>query len=224
MSKTYAQLGQDTYVLNQIYNGKKDGFYVDVGAYDGKELSNTLLLQQNGWSGICIEPNPNAFKRLKNLRKRRVTNVKYAVYSKSGLAFEFSDANMLSGITHCLDKYKDLQGMSEAPKYKVKTKTLTDILNDNNAPTYIEYLSIDTEGSEMHVLQGIDFEKYTFGFINIEHNYVEPRRSEMRSFLKDHGYMYHRENNWDDDYIHKSLHKEITAKKSTETISPNAVL
>ena len=55
--------------------------------------------------------------------------------------------------------------------YKVKTKTLTDILKENNAPKFIEYLSIDVEGSEPNVLRGIDFSEYTFCYISIEFNH-----------------------------------------------------
>ena len=83
----------------------------------------------------------------------------------------------------------------------VRTKTLTTIMNENNAPTFIDYLSIDTEGSELKILEGIDFDKYTFGYINIEHNYVEPRRTQMRKKLLENGYKYLGENKFDDIYV-----------------------
>ena len=73
--------------------------------------------------------------------------------------------------------------------------------NENNAPKYIEYLSIDTEGSELKILQGIDFDKYRFGYINIEHNNVEPKRSQMKDLLIKNGYKYMGENKWDDIYV-----------------------
>ena len=65
-----------------------------------------------------------------------------------------------------------------------KTETLTNLLIKYNVPKYIDYISLDTEGSELEILKGIDFNTYKFGIMNIEHNYVEPRRSNIRKFLE----------------------------------------
>ena len=64
----------------------------------------------------------------------------------------------------------------------------------------IDYMSLDTEGSELKILQGIDFNKYKFKYINLEHNYVEPRRTQMRK-LENNGYTYKGSNKFDDDYV-----------------------
>jgi predicted transcriptional regulator len=66
-------------------------------------------------------------------------------------------------------------------------------------------MSLDTEGSEFEILKNFNFEKYTFGLIDVEHNYVEPRRSEIRNLLLSRGYIYVGENNWDDMYKHQSV-------------------
>ena len=67
----------------------------------------------------------------------------------------------------------------------------------------IYIISIDTEGSELKILQGIDFNKYKFGYINIEHNMIEPRRTQMKNILLKNGYKYVGPNNVDDIYILK---------------------
>ena len=66
-------------------------------------------------------------------------------------------------------------------------------------------MSIDTEGSELEIIKNFDFEKYTFGLIDIEHNYIEPRRTEIYNLLSSKGYVYEGENKWDDMYIHNSV-------------------
>ena len=66
-------------------------------------------------------------------------------------------------------------------------------------------MSLDTEGSELEILQNFDFEKYTFGLIDVEHNYVEPRRTKIMSLLLSKGYIYKGENEWDDMYKHNSV-------------------
>jgi hypothetical protein len=86
----------------------------------------------------------------------------------------------------------------------VKTKTLTDILKSNDSPNFIEYLSIDVEGAEVEVLKGIDFKKYKFGMIHIEHNW-QPYRSCIKEILEANGYIYVNQNNCDDIYICKEL-------------------
>ncbi len=70
---------------------------------------------------------------------------------------------------------------------------------------YIDYLSLDTEGSELEILKSVDLTKYTFGIIDVEHNYIEPRRTQIRELLESHGYEYIRANKFDDCYKHKSL-------------------
>jgi predicted transcriptional regulator len=66
-------------------------------------------------------------------------------------------------------------------------------------------MSLDTEGSELEILRNFDFEKYTFGLIDIEHNYIEPRRTEIKNLLLSKGYIYKGENQWDDMYKHSSV-------------------
>jgi len=59
---SYSQLGQDLEVL-KFYNNKENGFFIEIGASDGLNLSNTYLLEtQYKWKGICCEPIPNNFK------------------------------------------------------------------------------------------------------------------------------------------------------------------
>ena len=81
---------------------------------------------------------------------------------------------------------------------------MTDILDEANAPTFIEYLSVDVEGAEVEVLKGIDFQKYKFGMIHIEHNW-QKYRSQIREILERNGYLFIRENKCDDIYVLGSL-------------------
>jgi hypothetical protein len=83
--------------------------------------------------------------------------------------------------------------------------TINDVLDSNNMPFFINYMSLDTEGSEYEILKVLNFDKYIFGYINIEHNYVEPKRTDIKKLLLSHGYIYRGENKFDDDYIHKNL-------------------
>lgn len=195
---SYSQFGQDIHVLDYFSN-KTNGFFVDVGAYDGKEISNTYLLEQEfDWKGICVEPLPNEFEKCKNNRPYSIC-INNAVFSKPEKEVLFAVHSGLSGIKEYINKHKHILDTCEY--IKVKTITLTEILEKYNAPQNIEYITIDTEGSELEVLKGIDLNKYSFGVIHIEHNFEEPKRSDIRSFLESKGYHFDKQNEVDDYYI-----------------------
>ena len=202
---SYSQLNQDINVL-KFYNNKTDGYFVEIGASDGIKISNTYLLEKEyNWKGICIEPIQEEYEKLVNNRKCICENI--SVYSSSNLELEFAichENSLLSGLYSHIDHHKNTVDNNKKI-FNSKTKTLTDILDINKSPKFIEYLSIDTEGSELEILKGIDFNKYMFGIIDIEHNYIEPRRTEIKELLFNNNYDYLKENNWDDTYIHKSL-------------------
>lgn len=68
----YSQAGQDLWVLQTAGN---KGFFVDIGAHDGIESSNTYALEKHGWTGICVEPNPVSFAALRNNRSCDCHNI-----------------------------------------------------------------------------------------------------------------------------------------------------
>lgn len=205
----YSQINQDKDIID-FYKNKKNGYFVDLGAHDGTWFSNTKMLEESyNWKGICAEPNPNNYNKLIECRSAYCSSK--AVYSSSNQTLSFSicngDANydMLSGLT------KDLQGTykqiveNNSTLIEVETITLNDLLDEAKAPAFIEYLSLDTEGSEYEILKAFDFSKYIFGRIDVEHNNIEPIRSHIRTLLESNGYNYLKENQWDDCYVHSSI-------------------
>lgn len=204
----YSQLGQDLEVV-KFYNHMKDGYFIEIGALDGIEISNTYLLEKTyNWKGICVEPIPYRFEKLVSNRPNSIC-VNKAVYDKSNKNVVFDIANNgdgLSGISEVpnLDWHKNLVNANKT-QIMVETISLNDLLEQSNSPTFINYLSLDTEGSEYDILKTFNFSKYTIGLIDVEHNFTEPRRSNIRNLLLNNGYIYMRENYVDDCYIHSSL-------------------
>ena len=202
--KNYSQIKQDLKVLS-FYNNKENGYFVEIGANDGINLSNTYLLEKDfGWKGICVEALHDKFNEL--VKNRKSININKAVYYKTGEILQFSSNNLSSGITDTIDKHMDSKTKEQL---LVETITLNDILDQNNAPRFIDYISIDTEGSEFEIIKSVDLNKYKFGLIHIEHNYVEPRRTNMKTYLLENGYLYKGENQFDDEYIYNSLVENI---------------
>jgi FkbM family methyltransferase len=198
----YAQINQDINVL-KFYRYKKGGFFLDVGAYNGVDMSNTYLLEKSyNWKGICFEPLREAYENLREVRS--AVCIDKAVFHETGKKMRFSACNVLSGITDCIDKYP---WVKDSESYEVETIRLDDAILEHETivPYFIDYMSLDTEGTEFDILQSFDFNNYRVGYFTIEHNFVEPKRTNIRNFLLSKGYVYIGQNSVDDDYIHKSL-------------------
>jgi FkbM family methyltransferase len=158
-----------------------------------------------GWSGILAEPAKIWHDELRNNRKCNIESHCVWKDSKSTLTFnqvaraEFSTISSFSG----LDSHKGVR--KEGETYKVKTISLNDLLLKYQAPKKIDYLSIDTEGSEYEILSHFDFSQYTFEVITCEHNYT-PMRDQLYSLLTKQGYIriYEDLSLFDDWYVNES--------------------
>jgi FkbM family methyltransferase len=187
---TEAQNYQDVFALYET-KYKKGGYFVEFGATDGKTISNTYLLEkQYGWKGILAEPNPIWHD---DLIKNRVCHIsKKCVYSESGKEIEFVASNVpdISGIKEFASKDEHAENRNKGKTILVSTISLVDLLDQYNAPNEIDYLSIDTEGSEYHILKTF-FDapkKYDIQNITVEHNYFNEDRTKIYNLLVSNGY------------------------------------
>lgn len=197
---SFSQLGQDLEVVN-FFSKLKNLYFVDIGANDGITFSNTYLLEKEyNWSGICSEPLPAAYEKL--VKCRNVICDNNAVYSKSNETVEFSESDLYSGITTHIDKHVNFKNKNNV---MVNTITLQDLLKKYDAPKTVHYLSLDTEGTELEILKSVDFNEYKFLLIHLEHNFVQPRRDQMKELLLKNGYVFFSSKKWDDAYIHESV-------------------
>lgn len=182
-----AQLSQDLFVLHEL-DFKKDGFFVEFGATNGKDLSNTYLLEKKfNWKGILAEPAKNWHL---NLEKNRDCNIdKNCVWidSYTCLKFHESDTKELSTIQNFAENDIHHKKRSKGQTYDVQSISLLDLLDKYDAPRTIDYLSIDTEGSEYEILSNFDFTKYNFRIITCEHNYTT-NRDKIKVLLEKNGY------------------------------------
>ena len=204
-SLSRSQLGQDLWVLEQL-GWKQGGYFVEFGATDGVLLSNSWLLDKHfGWRGICAEPNPKLFERLRQNRSCSLSPA--CVYRSSGERLRFVLADAYGGLEHLGqdDQHVDKRNAYAAvgDLIEVTTTSLMDLLDHQGAPAVIDYLSIDTEGSELAILEGIDWSRYQFRCITVEHNFTEQRQG-IQQLLEAQGYQ-RREQQWDDWYWKSEL-------------------
>lgn len=141
----YSQAGQDKWVYETVGSS---GMFVDIGAYDGIQTSNTYLLERLGWKGICIEANPYAYQQLNTNRK--CICVPFAVTDYDGMCSFGTDR---------------IGGHTQVECYKLDT-----ILKGCISPTVIDYMSLDIEGHELTVLKAFDFDRWDVKLMTVEHN------------------------------------------------------
>ena len=176
------------YALTQLdkklekYLNFDNGYFIELGANDGITQSNTYFFERKKkWNGILIEPIPHKF--LDCIENRSKKN---KIYCNACVAFDYknkfveiiysnlmsSPINLRSDIQnpekHAYSGKKFLDSNDSIFKFAAIASTLNDIMIKSNSPNKIDFLSLDVEGAEIEVLNGIDFNNYTFKYILVE--------------------------------------------------------
>jgi len=193
-----SQLGQDLWVIDTL-NYKTNGFFIDIGALDGVTYSNTFLLENKyNWIGICVEANPFVLPMLSSNRNSMCVNA--LLDSKPDIIKEFHCGNELSFVENKnrkidINEFKSYLKKNNVDYHKInmKTCTINKILEIYNAPYVIDYISCDTDGSELDILKAFPFDEYHVNTITIEHNSAHignKYQLEIREFLEKNGFEY----------------------------------
>ena len=196
-------------IIESYFNIDEPGVCVEVGAANGIKGSNTLYFEQRGWNALCIEPNP---EHVDSLLKHRKNNLFFACAEKQGLfpltVFKVGEKNISSSLTslkpdeRLVDAHCDI--INESYTVDVNVETLADILENHAVNTQfglqrtIDFISIDTEGTELNVLQGFNFKDYDVKLFIIENNYNDP---EIEELMRSKGYMKDRRYKINDFYV-----------------------
>jgi len=202
----YSQVGQDKYFNEQIFKGKRNGFFIDIGAH-GNKFSNTYFFEKElGWDGICFEPLQAPFEELQKTRRCICINKCVSTLDGNVDFVEFpDDLEMYSGIISSYDK-EQLMRVQEHNKKDMYLTTMPSCRLDTTLDSYgiqhIDFLSIDTEGHELPIIQSIDFSKYDISAITIENNFNDQR---IREHLERNGFTYKGKLIQDEIYLKTNL-------------------
>ena len=189
-----SQLFQDLFVL-YFFNNKKNGTFLEFGSTDGISLSNSFTLENNfQWHGVLAEPSPQWHQQLKKNRPNS-TIISECIYSETGKILDFfvSDHGELSTLIEF--KNSEISSMPSNTKernesgynYKVKTISLNDVFVKYFNGVAIDYMSVDTEGSELIILENFDFQKFSPKIVTVEHNFT-PTQHKLDKLFNENNY------------------------------------
>jgi FkbM family methyltransferase len=180
--KFYSQAGQDLWVARDVFNFKTGGYFVDIGAFDGINLSNTYWLEKNlGWRGVCVEADPKTFTLLR--KNRRCECVNACVGTPSRQISFISGMGPYSGASETRLN-EETEKTSDGESLTLQTSSFADILRTCHAPDVIDYLSVDVEGMEEQVMSCFPFQEMRFLCATIE----RPNKA-VRVIMQEQGYL-----------------------------------
>ncbi|MGV1776530.1 FkbM family methyltransferase [Agrobacterium fabrum] len=180
IESTDTQFYQDIFCL-LLSGGKRNGYFVEFGACDGLAINNTILLEQRfGWKGILAEPATTWHEAL--FKNRTAIIDTRCVWSKSNEVLSFTETEDALESSVILEDEQQSRA-----SYSVNTISLEDLLLEHKAPSVIDYLSMDVEGSEAVILESFPFSKYRFEFVSLEHR-AESEEAHLVQLMAQNGY------------------------------------
>jgi hypothetical protein len=187
ISRSRSQILQDLWVAYEL-NSRRNGFFVEFGGADGIKDSNSYYLETElGWRGIVAEPGRIWRPAIYYNRNCYVDD--RCVWTESGKTLTFNQPPI--AVHSTIDAYSAADSLAhtreQGLRYEVQTISLNDLLGHWEAPRRIEYMSIDTEGSELDILSRFDFARYDVRLLTVEHNHSD-KRQPLYDLLTSKGY------------------------------------
>ena len=174
----YSQHNQDHIVYFNFFNNKKDGVFCDVGGNHPLKINNTRYFEELGWTGYAFEPLPHMQALWQQHRKAKF--FPYAASDSEG-EVTFTVVKDVSGWEDMLSYVKETSSVNYDYKTNditVKTRPLKEVFKDENV-TDIDFMSIDVEGHELEVINGIEFKQALFGIWLSENPAQESLKEDM---------------------------------------------
>ena len=177
--------------LIRRYFGNRKGTFLDIGANDGKTLSNVYACAKRGWSGVCVEPSPQAFVRLEanmSIFGDRVQCLQYAISDKAGTMTLYESGPHLGAndvaLLSSLDEAQTQKWKEEFTPVEVQAITFAMMLKMTNIERF-NLVSIDAEGVDLDILRQMDLDALAVEMLIIEHEHGDEKA--MREYCEAFG-------------------------------------
>lgn len=208
----YNETNNDRWIIEYVFPGKEEGYFIEAGAANGKDASSCYILEKEfSWTGICVEPNDYFFNQLVHNRPNSICeNICLSSSTKTVTYIEGSEDTVspyLSGIKWNLEeiKYMGKEVVQKGKAVEKPATTLDALLKKHNAPAVIDYAAFDIEGSELDVLETFPFDDYVFLALSIE--FDGSIYAPICQLLKSNGYRqiknpFNRDKPWEMYWLH----------------------
>ena len=199
----YSQSGEDLEIYIDFFKHEPvdNGIYVEIGAGNGIEFSNTLFFHQTlGFRGLLVEANPHHRESLRMVRPGDVVAMFAAGESEGTAPFLFNgekwaQSHRLDTVTQEVSETLQGKNFEKNEVFEVPVKTLANML-DKAEIEYIDFMSIDVEGSELEVLKGMNWDIpvriILLECFDAECSVTQDRNEEVRQILRDNGFVFHK--------------------------------
>ena len=182
--KSYSGEGEDL-ILAKLFDGKKNGFFIDVGCYHPKINSNTYYFYKKGWSGINIDANPESILKFNRFRKRDVNiNAGISQSQNSLIYYQFSESAVNTFSKELCEERKKISWLKFIGSTEIKTISLAEVLKKQNIKTEINFLDIDVEGLDLEVLKSNDWDLFKPNVILVEDQNTKAKSFEELDIFK----------------------------------------
>lgn len=191
---SFSQKGEDL-EIDRLLNNKRKGFYIDIGAHSPDLFNNTKRFYERGWKGVNVEPNPvllNVF----NEKRKRDLNLNLGIKNGIGVAkfYEF-EADSLSTFSENEKNAKLKLGYKLKREHSIRVISLKSLIQ-KYCKNKIDFISVDTEGLDLEVLQSNDWKKYrpklvcveTGEFKNMLKGVDSSKRNKIHDFMEINDY------------------------------------
>jgi FkbM family methyltransferase len=206
-SAYFSQFSEDR-LLDRMFSGKSTGYCVEVGANDGVTGSTTLYFEAKGWNCLLIEPNPALCHRLRSERSAKVVESaasneegEVSLYVAEGAPGAHAVSTMEGSEEEALRQISS-HGF-RGREIRVKTRTLDSIFESANITFGIDFITIDVEGHELPVLEGLSLRKWRPSVLIVEDN-TWCKDLAVRDYLREYEYTPIRRTGVNDWYVQKS--------------------
>jgi hypothetical protein len=192
-TKSYSQEGEDM-ILRRFFEGKLNGFYVDVGAHHPIRFSNTYIFYKMGWRGINIDAAPGSMKLFNKIRKRDLNLEEAILNSSEDVAYYVFDEPALNTFCENLaEKRHNKNNCKVVGTVNMRPKKLFELLDEQLLPDcQIDFLNVDVEGLDLEVLMSNNWDKYRPKIVLVEQittSLDELNRDKIALFMKRKGYL-----------------------------------
>jgi FkbM family methyltransferase len=199
----FGQWQQDKVLNEEIFRGKRDGLYVEIGCASPVRLSNSYFFEKElAWKGVCIDARKAACEEFAKVRSAKVVNA--AIGPVRGKSV-FMDFGLLAGLVRFMGAHehdtieKFTTDRSKVNAYWVDVVPFADIRATIPA-VRIDLLMIDTEGAELPILKSMETMLKDFSVVMTESN-TKATRLEVEDYVTGQGFVKYRTVGMDDIFI-----------------------